>query len=306
MGDEKRPTPDAGGEAQGTDGPSGGFELEELREGIRKRLDVPPPPPPPPAAPPPGPPPPSEDEVDARTVAERLGRDVERRAGRRPPPAGWPGEAFSFPFRGSPVGLGLAVGGWVLLDLASWSNLFVGTVLKALAYVFFLRWQLGVANATSAGRDEPSPFARVADVDMADLRGLARLLGLGAALVLPGIVLLLLERTAAGVLLLLVGLLWAAVAALGQVVGEPSLVLPWKALAWMGARPLGLWASTVGWVAAVGVEALVWAQHGTGAFAALALSIPARAAFVYLWLLSARALGVVGRAWSPYEDDDEA
>ena len=81
-------------------------------------------------------------------------------------------------------------------------------------------------------------------------------------------------------------------------------MLPWKAFPWMGARPLALLAGTVGWVAAVGVERLEAAQPDIGVFAGLVLFLTLRVAFVYLWLLSARALGVVGRAWSPYGGDD--
>ncbi len=294
--------------------PEGSFELETLREDVEKRLKRPPPsppsPPPPPSADdavtvPERPPWEAEDEVDTRTVAERRGQEIELRAGRRPPPPDWPVEAFSFPMRGDLVGLGIALGIWVLLDLVAWWNPFVGVTLKVLAYVFFLRWQLSVASTSASGQDVPTPFARVSDIDMEGLKALGRLVAIIVALALPGIVLLLLGKTAAGLFLVVAGLLWAGVAALGTVVGEPSLVLPWKALPWMGARPLGLLAATVGWVVAVGVEWFEGTQSGIGAFPAIVLAIVLRTAFVYLWLVSARALGVVGRAWSPYADEDD-
>lgn len=284
-----------------------GFELESLRDDIEERLKKPPPsavPPPPPVPEEAVEPPrhPDDVDVDTRTVAERLGTDVELYAGQRPPPDDWPLEALSFPTRGDTVGAGVAVLVWVLLDFVAWWNLLLGAVLKVFAYVFFLRWQLSVANATAAGKDEPTPFAKVADIDMDGVKGIARLMGMIVALLAPGTVVLLLGSTAAGVLLLLAGLAWAGVAALGCVVGEPSLVLPWKALPWMGARPLALLAGTLGWVAAYGIESLELGLQGIGVFAAIALAVPLRVAFVYLWLLSARALGVLGRAWSPYAE----
>lgn len=328
MTDEARPPGEAdgeggNGEAEPPKQPArparpgeGDFELESLREDVEERLKPAPPLPPPPVRPapetedevvdPPARPPwETEDEVDTRTVAERRGQAVELHAGRRPPPPDWPVEAFSFPLRGDRVGLGIALGVWVLLDLVAWWNPFVGVTLKVLAYVFFLRWQLSVATTSASGQDVPTPFARVSDIDMEGLKALGRLVAIIVALALPGIALLLLHKTAAGVFLLVAGLLWAGVAALGAVVGEPSLVLPWKAFPWMGARPLGLLAATVGWVVAVGVEWFEGTQAGIGPFPAIVLALVLRAAFVYLWLVSARALGVVGRAWSPYAEEDD-
>ena len=281
-----------------------GFELESLKEDVQKRLEKPSPPPPPPPPPPPAeeepPPPLDESGVDTRTVAEKAGTDAGVVVGERPPPEGWPLEAFSFPMRGDMVGLALAVVLWVVLDFVGWWNLFVGAVLKAFAYVYFLRWQLGMANGTAAGKDAPTSFAQVANVDLDAVKGLGRLIGTIALLLAPAAILFLVDLPAAGVFLLLVGLIWSAVAALGLMVGEPSLVMPWKAFPWMGSRPLGLLASTVGWIAAFWIERLELALEEPGPFVQVLLAIVLRVAFVYLWLLGARALGVVGRAWSPY------
>ena len=63
--------------------------------------------------------------------------------------------------------------------------------------------------------------------------------------------------------------------------------MPWKAFPWMGSRPLGLLASTVGWVAAFWIERLEMALEDPGPFVQVLLAIVLRVAFVYLWLLGA-------------------
>ena len=110
-------------------------------------------------------------------------------------------------------------------------------------------------------------------------------------------------RSGLALVLFLGGGMLLAVGALGQVVGDPTLIRPWNALAWIARHPLGLLAATAGWWAAGWTEILVWWMRD----ASTGLYVPAcfalRLVGMYLWLLSARALGVVGRSWSLFDDD---
>ena len=94
-------------------------------------------------------------------------------AGRRPPPDGWPGEAFGVP--ASQPGPRTIAGAAVLLtllDLASRANFFLGLMLKLIAAVFFLRWQVHVASRSAAGRDEPAGWAGAMELTREKIRGI--------------------------------------------------------------------------------------------------------------------------------------
>ncbi len=98
------------------------------------------------------------------------------------------------------------------------------------------------------------------EFDREQVMGTGRLLLAALVLSLPGLVAFHFERTTAGLLLLVVALLWVSVGALGLAVGERGFLLPWRVAYWLGKRPLGLAAATLGWWAAgfteVGVKAL--------------------------------------------------
>jgi hypothetical protein len=242
-----------------------------------------------------------EGEIDTRTVAERLGRSVTPVAGARPPPPGWPREALAFPLRRVRVLL-VATAVLIVLDVVTWAQPFVGWALKLFALPFFLRWQLRVASMSAAGHDAPVGWADAAGAERDDLRRMVRLLALAVALLAPGLLALALSLTVPAIVLLVVGCAWTAAAALGAAVGDPSLGRPGGAVEWMSRRPLGLLAGALGWVAAGAAEVAVLALADAPLAGALAAFVGLRLATAYAWLLSARALGVVGRAWSPWED----
>ncbi|MFV1959998.1 MAG: hypothetical protein ACC662_11375, partial [Planctomycetota bacterium] len=243
-----------------------------------------------------------EPAIDERTVAEREGRALPRTVGLRPLPPEWPIEAFSFPFR---AGHGTAVAGavlfWVVVDVLGWVNIFLGAVLKVAAYAWFVRWQLHVAATSSSGHDQPGRWADVVDFDAGRLRQLSRFVLTAVVLVTPGAVFLALGRDLAGWVLLAGGGTWLAVAALGECLGEPGLVWPWRGIPWLLSRPLALVAASIGWWVAVAVEQIEVAKRPSNLVAAIVAFLFLRACFVYAWLLSARALGVVGRQPPPGE-----
>ena len=245
-----------------------------------------------------------EEGVDTRTVAERRGDALPVVAGRRAPPEGWPGEAFQFPLRAP--GPQTIVGAAVLLtvlDLASRANFFLGLMLKLFALLLFLRWQLHVASKTAAGHDEPAGWASAMDLSREKIRGVGLLLVAALVLAGPGVVADVLERPGVAIVLFLVGGVLLAAGALSQVVGDTTLIHPWNALAWIAKHPLGLLASTAGWWAAGWTEIFIWWMRDTSTGLFIAASLGLRLIGMYLWLLSARALGVVGRSWSLFEDD---
>jgi hypothetical protein len=287
-----------------------GFHVVPLPETVPARVPETAKPPAPPSTRPvtrrPARSPDEEEGVDTRTVAERRGEAVEIVAGRRPPPEGWPAEAFTFPLR--PPGPATIAGAAVLLtllDLASRANFFLGLLLKVLAAFFFLRWQLHVASRTAAGRDEPAGWAAAMDMSREQIRSVGMLLVAALVFSIPGILADVLERPGLAIGLFVLGGLWLAAGALGRTVGDPSLIRPWHALAWIVRRPLGMLVATAGWWAAGWTEILVWWMRDTSTGLYLAACLGLRLVGMYLWLLSARALGVVGRSWSLFDDDDD-
>jgi hypothetical protein len=239
--------------------------------------------------------------VDERTLAERLGTAIPQVAGARPPPPGWPREALRFPLK--KPGLGAVLGGTAflaLLDVLSWWNLFAGGLLKALALPFYVRWHLHVVATSAGGHDHPATWLAAVDLHPDHFRQLLTLLLQAFVLLAPGVGVLVWGPTALGLLLLLLGSVWLAVAVLGSALGDGKLVLPWHAVAWISTRPLPLLVGASAFWAAGLAEWLVAALASAPLPAALAVFLPMRFAVLWLWLLSARALGVLGREWSPW------
>jgi hypothetical protein len=241
-----------------------------------------------------------EGEVDERTVAERRGETRARGHEPVPLPPGWPREALTFPFaRPGPALLIGATGVLVLLDLlflvadvalAAWLG-------HLLAFAFLFRVQLHVTASSAAGRDAPEGWRRALDMDR-----LGHFLGVlgGVALALaPGAVLLLFGQPAVAVVLLVAGSMYASVLALGSALGDPTLKRPWTALAWMTRRPLACLGGALGWWLALGAVLAVHGLVPRGAGLVVFVSVVLRPVCAWGLLLSARALGVLGRSWDP-------
>jgi hypothetical protein len=278
------------------------FELEPDGEPPRRADRAPPKRP---AAPPPRPayaagePEPGE-EVDERTVAERLGRQTPRSTAALGNPRDWPREVLSFPF-GRPGPGFMVLTGMVLVGLDLLGTLsavrFLAWTLKLLMLVYVLRAQFFVIGSSAAGRDAPEGWPKALSFDASEMWAYLRTLALFALLLVPGILLWHFDRVALGTLLLLVGSMYAAVVALGAGLADASLKWPWQALKWMGSRPLHLLVGSAGWWTLLASEQALTALSGERfllvAFVALAL----RGLCAYMLLVSARVLGVMGRRW---------
>ncbi len=243
-----------------------------------------------------------EPEVDTRTVAERRGRDRPRGAVERiPVPAGWPGEAFGFPLRKpGPTLIVLGVVVLFLLDLLGLSEAvrFPGWMLKLLLLVYVLRAQFHVVGASAAGRDEPHGWREALAFDWDDLKLYWRTLLFFAGALLPGTLLWVFEVVAPGVLLLVLGSMYAAVVALGAALRDPLLKWPWHALRWIATRPLHCIAGSLGWWALLGTEIALYGLVEEGPVVYGFVAVVLRVVCLYMLLLSARAIGVMGRAWT--------
>jgi hypothetical protein len=235
---------------------------------------------------------PGEEGVDTRTVAERQGRAVEGVSGARPPPPGWPREAFRFPLRApGPV----LIAGWgallALLDGVGTTPLWILVLfLKLPVLLFLLRWFLHEAGMSAGGLDRPSGIARVLELERQSLKqfgGIAVCVLLALA---PGAILLWREQVGWAIVVLLLGSAWLSTALLGAAV-------------WIVNRPLGLLAGASGLWAAVAAEVAAFSLANSSFLTATLAALSLRAAFLYLWLVSARAVGVLGRAWTPWEED---
>jgi hypothetical protein len=243
-----------------------------------------------------------EEEVDDRTVAERAGRQTPRATERVGNPAGWPREALAFPLRrpgGGFLALGLAA--LFLLDLLGTVDAlrFPGWVAKLLLLVYLLRAQFHVVGTSAAGHDEPTGWTRALAFDHADLWAYARTLIAFGGVLAPGTVLLVFDVLAPGVLLLLAGSMYASVVALGAAVGDPALKWPWHAVRWMATRPLHCLVGSLAWWALLGAELVVFRLRDEPLALVGFVSLALRALCVYGLLLSARVVGVMGRAWGP-------
>ncbi len=281
------------------------FELEpeqpdktpDLTKGNGKL--VPEPAPPPPVRPPPR----SEDgEVDTRTVAERKGEAPPRATENLGNPPDWPQEALSFPMRPpGPAFLAFVMVPFFLMDLMGYADAvrFFAWVLKLLFLVFVLRAQFAVIGSSAAGHDAPVHWKNALQFDKEDFWRYVWTMALVIGLHVPGIVFWFMENYFVAILLLVLGSMYASVVAMGEGLKDSSLRLPWRAFPWIKRGPFHCVVGCVAWWALLAVEpALVGLSEqsfGLVAFVALAL----RAVCAYLLLVSARALGVLARAWQP-------
>jgi len=241
-------------------------------------------------------------EVDERTVAERLGRDVPRGGGPVAAPPEWPREAFQFPLRRpGPAFLLTASVLFLLTDAVALvpQVAFLGWLMRLFVFVWCLRALVLVAGQGAAGHDEPRGWADAAQVDREEGLSLLWVLGLGAAALLPGLVFLFLDRTTLALLLLAVGLLPWAPLLLGWALRDSRLRRPWTALGWAWRHPRPLLATGGLLCVLVLLETAIAALGSQAAVLVLATAAVLRVTCAYVWLLVARVLGVAGRSWTP-------
>ena len=274
------------------------FELEpEDAQAVRGPRPAPAAPPEPKVAP-------DESGVDIRTVAERRGEALARGARERVPnPPGWPVEALSFPFRRPGPGfLALAIGGFVLLDLAGMHQglRFPGWVLKLLMVMYVLRAQFHVIGTSAAGRDTPEGWTSALEFDREKLTRYVRTIFLFAGALLPGSLLwMLFDKIAPGLVLLLLGSMYATVIAMGAALQDPSLKWPWHALRWITTRPLHCLLGSLAYWMLLGSEFALYGLYDEAhpvlvGFVSLVLRFVCMAGL----LVSARIIGVMARAWT--------
>jgi hypothetical protein len=243
-----------------------------------------------------------EPEIDTRTVAERKGAATPRGAVERiPVPPGWPAEAFQFPLRKpGPALFVMGVLTLFLLDLLGLSEAvrFPGWMLKLMLLVFVLRAQFQIIGTSAAGRDGPYGWRAALAFDWDDLKLYWRTLLFFAGALLPGTLLWVFEVAAPGVALLVLGSMYAAVVALGAALKDPRLKWPVGAIKWMSTRPLHCLAGSLGWWTLLGSEIALHHLVTQGAVVYAFVALVLRVGCLYMLLLSARAIGVMGRAWT--------
>ena len=283
----------------------GGFELEPEEDRPRPKPPITDPPPAP-AAHVELPSHEGEPEPDARTLAERKGSAVPTTPDALPPPPNWPGEVFSFPLRKPGRSFFVGVGGaFVLADYLSAAGplLFVSYVLWVVIWVCALRAQAAVVGQSAAGKDGPVGWQSAMELDFTGLSATARFV---VFYVLGWILPFWLAR-----LFGLDGAVWVAVVLspylavlmLGWATGDRTLKWPWKALAWIARRPLEFLVGALGWWALWYGQQLIMFQPLP---LLLVLSPIIRFASLYVLLVSARAIGVAGRSWTPWGYQDPA
>ncbi|MDA1194194.1 MAG: hypothetical protein O2894_03340 [Planctomycetota bacterium] len=243
-----------------------------------------------------------ESDVETLTVAERTGkaRAVGARTELGPPPR-WPGEVFTFPLRKpGPSLLVFGVIGWVLLDaLGTVEKLqFPAWALKLLLGGYLLRASFHVIGSSAAGRDEAHGWTEASELDSEKLWSYVRTLGLFTALLLPGVLTWVFGSAWLGLLLLIVGSMYAAVVALGAALLDPSLKWPWNALRWMATRPISCLVGSAAWWLFFAAEAMLGSADPDSLSLYVLGSILVRGACMWALLVSARVLGVMGRSWT--------
>lgn len=235
------------------------------------------------------------EDVDTRTVAERRGeeRPVGATEALENPP-GWPAEIVGFPLRTPGPGFLVFAGGTlfvldllVMLPQVRW----LGWALQLFALVFILRAVFAVIGSTAAGRDEPVGWTKALEFGGDDLMPYLGTLAWFVVVFLPGPILLAFDQTGLGYTLLVLGSMYASVVALAAGLGDSTQRRPWHALRWMTTRPLHCLVGSLGW------WALVPRVDATGLGYVLAV-LCLRAVGAYLLLVSARAIGVMGRSWT--------
>lgn len=283
----------------------GDFELEPEEERPRPPASVPAGSPPPPRDP--APVVHTDDEApDERTLAERKGTAVPTTPDALPPPPNWPAEMFSFPLRKPGGSFFFGVGcAFVLADYLSAAGpmLFVSYVLWVLFFVCALRAQAAIVGQCAAGKDRPVGWQSAMELDFTGLSTTARFL---VFYFLGWILPFWLARFFG-----LDGAVWVAVAfspylavlMLGWATGDRTLKWPWKALEWIVRRPLEFLVGALGWWALSFGQSLIMFKPLP---LLLVLSPIVRLASLYVLLVSARAIGVAGRSWTPWGYQDPA
>lgn len=254
-----------------------------------------------------------EDEaprVDARTVAERQGRAIERAIVRAYPP-GWPLEALRYPLRGhGPALLAGTTAAVLTLDLLGWpADLrFLSWLLKVPGLLFVIRWQFTLLGHSAGGRDEPTGWREAADLGQAGFAWFGRFLTWCFVLVLPSRVLWLFGPSMLGwiqgtgpyeVALLVIASAVMAQVAISLALEEPRLRRPWVAAVWIWHRQLWLLAGSLGWWALGVAELAIDALWSTGTWAALPAAVILRATSIYALMVGARLLGCLARRYDP-------
>jgi hypothetical protein len=236
---------------------------------------------------------------------------VERVAGVRELPPGWPREVLGYPFRGAGVGYVLgATGALFALDLLGWPPglRFLSWLLKVPALLFVLRWQLDLVGMSAGGRDAPVGFGRALALDRQGVAGFARFLLWFVVLMSPSGVLWLIGPAMLGfvdgtttlqVALEVVGGAWLAIIALATAVEEPRLKRPWITAVWLLRRPVHALAGSLGWWGLGAAEIALYHLAESGSNLGLPAAVVVRALSVVLLMLSARVLGGLGRRVDP-------
>lgn len=261
-------------------------------------------PPPPPPRPPRREPTWTEDgelEVDERTVSERAGRAIPRGTDVLEDPAGWPAEALQFPFRPpGPTFMAVGFSALFLFDLVGMAGgpLFLSWIAKFVVVAYLLRGQFHVIGTSAAGRDEARGWEKALHFDRDDLVQFAWTLLAFALALAPGALLYVFERMVPGILLLVLGSMYASVVALGAALQDRRLKWPWHALAWLARRPVLCLVGALGWWTLWMGEVAVNALGDQGVILAGFVALVMRAAGMYALLVSARAIGVMGRTWT--------
>lgn len=244
-----------------------------------------------------------DGDVDTRTVAERKGEAAPRATEDLGDPPDWPQEASSFPMRPpGPAFMAFVIVPFFLLDLLGYVDAvrFLAWALKLLFLVFVLRAQLAVIGSTAAGYDAPKHWKNALQFDREDMKPYVWTIVLFIGLHVPGVVLIwAFDLALVGIVLLVLGSMYASVVAMGAALKDPGLKYPWRAFGWLKRGPLHCLVGCLAWWALLGTEPALHglSEQGLGLVAFVALAL--RAVCAYLLLVSARALGVLARAWEP-------
>lgn len=243
-----------------------------------------------------------EGEVDTRTVAERRGQARPRDDAILQRPEGWPIEALRFPLR--PPGPMLVLVGTALfagLDIlgTAWPDVRFLFLVGKLGLVWLIvHTQLTIAAEVAAGADRPVGWRRSTRVEGEDIWRTSLFVVLLGVYSVPGLLLWQVwEKTGPGVLLLVAVSLYASVMGLGLALDDRRMKWPWHALVWIVRRPLCCLVGSLGWWCLVLTEPAIRALDDVNLLVMGFVAVVLRAVGFYMLLVSARALGVMGRAW---------
>jgi hypothetical protein len=243
--------------------------------------------------------------VSTRTVREREHPEARTQRGALGTPAGWPREAFAYPFRdvaGFAVAVALFVGGDALAAL----NPFVGLLAHFALLLGLFAWQVRVVARSATGDDRPPPFFEPGSLDLSQLRALlvffaylfpAFIVWIPPYLASPQNPTHTAGATIAITAMVALALLVAPVLLLATALGDPRLMWPWRAILWAVRGLVACLAVGAGWAAFVLADAFVASARSLGFVAVVGVSIPLRIVVLAFALVGARALGVVGRRY---------